>query len=122
MSPYCGTEQGCLYSHHLWSSSHGRAHDIMLHCRYCSPLSIPVSLSPMMSGNPIKIINGFNQLMGIDVTDDVHVQMIVSEYSGHSILILNSKGKKINSLVPDGNGSLILPHGLAVTPNGTILV
>ena len=31
-------------------------------------------------------------------------------------------GKKINTLVSDGNVSLILPRGLAVTQNGTVLV
>ena len=87
-----------------------------------SPLSIPVSISPEMRGNPVKSITGLNKPWGIDVTDDG--LMIVSEFSGHCITVLDREGKKINSFGSKGSGrgQFDNPNGIAVTLNGTILV
>ena len=98
---------------------HVRVHDINIPG---SPLSIPVSISPKMRGNPVKSITGLNTPWGIDVTDDG--LMIVSEYSGHCITVLDREGKKINSFGSEGSGrgQFNLPCGIAVTSNGAILV
>ena len=99
---------------------HVRVHDINIPG---SPLSIPVSLSPEMRGNPVKSITGLNdQPYGIDVTDDGLI--IVSEWIGHRINILDRERKKIISFgsVGSGRGQFIYPSGIAVTPKGTILV
>ena len=95
---------------------HVRVHDINIPG---SPLSIPVSISPKMRGNPVKIITGLDRPWGIDATDDG--LMIVSEWGGHCITVL---GKKINSFgsYGSGGGQFYNPCGIAVTSNGTILV
>ena len=99
---------------------HVRVHDINIPG---SPLSIPVSLSPTMRGNPVKSITGHNRHPhGIDVTDDG--LMIVGEWNSHRINVLDREGRKINSFGSYGSerGQFINPSGIAVTPKGTILV
>ena len=98
---------------------HVRVHDINIPG---SPLSIPVSISPKMRGNPVKSITGLKAPWGIDVTDDG--LMIVSEYYGHCITVLDREGKKINSFGSKGSwrGQFNNPSGIAVTSNRTILV
>ena len=87
-----------------------------------SPLSIPVSISPEMRGNPVKIITGLKNPWGIDVTDDG--LMILSECYGHRITVLDREGKKINSFGSKGSGKGQFDRscGIAVTSNRTILV
>ena len=87
-----------------------------------SPLNIPVSIPPMRRGNPVKSITGLSKPWGIDVTDGG--LMIVSEYNGHCVTVLDREGKKINSFGSKGSGrgQFKFPSGVAVTPNGTILV
>ena len=87
-----------------------------------SPLSIPVSISPKTRGNPVKTITGLNKPWGIDETDDG--LMIVSEYYGHCITVLDREGKKINSFGSKGSrkGQFKYPSGISVTSNRTILV
>ena len=98
---------------------HVRVHDINIPG---SPLCIPVSISPKMRGNPVKSITGLKSPWGIDVTDDG--LMIVSEYGGHCITVLDREGKKINSFgsLGSGRGQFKGPSGIAVTSNRTILV
>ena len=98
---------------------HVRVHDINIPG---SPLSIPVSISPKMRGNPVKSITGLNRPWGIDVNDDG--LMIVSEYYGHCITVLDREGKKIKSFGSVGSGrcQFKYPSGVAVTSNRTILV
>ena len=87
-----------------------------------SPLGIPVAISPKMRGNPVKSITGLKYPWGIDVTDDG--LMIVSEYGGHCITVLDREGKKIKSFesLGSGRGQFKYPSGIAVTSNRTILV
>ena len=98
---------------------HVRAHDVII---LSSPLSIPVSISPKMRGNPVKSITGLNNPCGIDVTDDG--LMIVSEFGGHCITVLDREGKKINSFGSKGSerGQFNGPSGICFTSKGTILV
>ena len=98
---------------------HVKVHDINIPG---SPLSIPVSISPKMRGNPVKIITGLNKPWGIDVTDDG--LLIVSERDGDCITVLDREGKKLNSFGSKGSGrgQFNYPSGIAVTPKGTILV
>ena len=98
---------------------HVRVHDINIPG---SPLSIPVSISPKMRGNPVKSITGLKTPWGIDVTDDG--LMIVSEYGGDCITILDREGKKMKSFGSHGSGRgrFYHPSGIAVASNRTILV
>ena len=102
---------------------HVRAHDVII---LSSPLSIPVSISPKMRGNPVKSITGLDRPWGIDVTDDG--LMIVSEFGDHCITVLNREGKKLNKFgmykpfVYNVALQFSNPSGIAVTPNETILV
>ena len=98
---------------------HVRVHDIDIPG---SPLGIPVSISPKMRGNPVKSITGLNTPWGIDVTDDG--LMIVNEWGGHCITVLDREGKKIKSFgsLGSGRGQFKYPTGIAVTSNRTILV
>ena len=98
---------------------HVRVHDINIPG---SPLSIPVSISPKTRGNAVKSITGLNTPWGIDATDDG--LMVVSEFSGGCITVLDREGKKINSfgLQGSGRGQFNYPTGIAVTSNRTILV
>ena len=99
---------------------HVRVHDINIPG---SPLGIPVSLSPEKRGNPAKSITGLNgNPYGIDVTDDG--LLIVGEWNGHRINVLDKEGRKINSFGSRGSerGQFMNPSGIAVTPKGTILV
>ena len=98
---------------------HVRVHDINIPG---SPLSIPVSISPKMRGNPVKSITGLNRPWGIDETDDE--LMIVSAFGGDCITVLDTEGKKINSFGSQGSGrgQFNNPSGIAVTSNRTILV
>ena len=98
---------------------HVRVHDNVIPAG--SPLSIPVSISPKMRGNPVKSITGLNKPWGIDVTDDG--LMIVSEFEGDSITVLDREEKR-NSFGSKGSGrgQFNSPTGIAVTSNGTILV
>ena len=98
---------------------HVRVHDINIPD---SPFSIHVSLPPKMRGNPVDSITELNKPWGIDLTDDG--LMIVSEYHGNCITLLDKEGKKINSFRLEGSdgGQFIFLCGIAVTSNGTILV
>ena len=98
---------------------HVRVHDINIPG---SPLSIPVSISPKMRGNPVKSITGLKSPWGIDVTDDG--LMIVSEHDNYCITVLDREGKKMKSFGSQGSGrgQFIYPSGIAVTSNRTILV
>ena len=99
--------------HHL----HVKVHDINVPS---SPIEIHVSVFPKMRGRPVKIITRLLEPCGIDVTDDG--LMIVSEYYGHCISVLDREAKKINSFKRTKKGQFYHPSGIAVTPNRTILV
>ena len=99
--------------HHL----HVKVHDINVPG---SPFKVHVSILPKMRGRPVKIITGLLEPWGIDVTDDG--LMIVSEFCGHCITVLDREAKKIKSFKMSRKGQFYHPSGIAVTPNRTILV
>ena len=60
---------------------------------------------------------------GVAVSDDGHV--IVTEYRGHCVTILDNEGKKVKSLGGKGghgNVEFSSPRGVAITPDNFILV
>ena len=60
---------------------------------------------------------------GVAVTDDNHI--IVTEWHGHCVTILDREGKKVKSLGGEGgsgNVKFLLPSGIAITPDKFILV
>ena len=72
---------------------------------------------------PVRTITELNCPWGVAVSDDGHV--IVTEYSGHCVTILDNEGKKVKSLGGkggSGNVKFINPRGVAITPDNFILV
>ena len=87
-----------------------------------SPVSIPVSVPPEKRCTPVKTITGLREPSGVAVTDEGLV--IVSEFNGHCITVLDKEGKKIRSFGSCGNekGKLEKPGGIVISSKGTVLV
>ena len=85
-------------------------------------VSVAISIPPEKRGTPVSVITGFNKPCGVLVTEEG--LMIVSEFDGHCITILNNKRKKIRSFGSrgSGRGRFNHPTGTAITGNGSILV
>ena len=72
---------------------------------------------------PVRTITKLKCPWGVAVTDDNHV--IVTEFYGHSVTILDREGRKGKSLGGEGgsgNVKFFSPRGFAVTPDKFILV
>ena len=72
---------------------------------------------------PVRTITELNHPWGVAVNDDGHV--IVTEYYGHCITILDNEGKKVKSFGGkggSGNVMFLRPRGVAITPDSFILV
>ena len=72
---------------------------------------------------PVRTITKLNCPCGVAVSDDGHV--IVTEWGGHCVTILDNEGKKVKSLGGiggSGNVEFSQPRGVAITPDNFILV
>ena len=73
---------------------------------------------------PVHTILELNRPWGVGVTDDGHI--IVSEFNGDCVKILDKNGKKIKSfgqkIIRSGNVKFDCPHGVAITSENFILV
>ena len=72
---------------------------------------------------PVRTITELKDPWGVAVSDDGHV--IVTEYGGSCVTILDNEGKKVKSLGGkggSGNVHFSRPHGVAITPDNFILV
>ena len=72
---------------------------------------------------PVRTITKLHCPSGVAVSDDGHV--IVTEWDGHCVTILDNEGKKVKSLGGEGgsgNVEFYLPFGVAITPDNFILV
>ena len=87
-----------------------------------SPFTLPVIPTPEMRGKPVNDITGLNNPWGIAVSDNGDI--VVAEYGGPRITILNKKGKKVRSFGTEGTkeGQFTGPRGVAITNDGHILV
>ena len=70
---------------------------------------------------PVCTITELNCPYGVAVSDDGHV--IVTEYTGHCVTILDNEGKKMISVRGGSdNVTFTYPSGVAITPDNFILV
>ena len=86
--------------------------------------SLVIPFNPYLDNiTPVRTITELNDPWGVAVSDDGHV--IVTEYSGHCVTILDNEGKKVKSLggkVGSGDLEFSHPRCVAITPDNFILV
>ena len=86
--------------------------------------SLVIPFNPYLDNiTPVHTITELNRPFGVAVSDDGHV--IVTEYFGNCVTILDSEGKKLKSLGGkggSGNVQFSRSHGVAITPDNFILV
>uniref|UniRef100_A0A1X7TV59 RING-type domain-containing protein n=1 Tax=Amphimedon queenslandica TaxID=400682 RepID=A0A1X7TV59_AMPQE len=86
--------------------------------------SLIIPFNPYLdSVTPVRTITELNRPWGVAVSDDNHV--IITEYYGDCVTILDREGKKVKSLGGiggSGNVKLSYPRGVAITPDKFILV
>ena len=84
--------------------------------------SLFIPFNPYLDNiTPVHTITELNRPCGVAVSDDGHV--IVTEYRGHCVTILDNEGKKVKSF--GGKGGRVKfskPRGVAITPDNFILV
>uniref|UniRef100_A0A1X7TVC5 B-box C-terminal domain-containing protein n=1 Tax=Amphimedon queenslandica TaxID=400682 RepID=A0A1X7TVC5_AMPQE len=86
--------------------------------------SLFIPFNPYLDNiTPVRTITELKGPWGVAVTDDNRV--IVTEFRGHCVTILDREGKKVRSLggeVGSGNVKFCGPSGIAITPDKFILV
>ena len=86
--------------------------------------SLFIPFNPYLDNiTPVRTITELMFPWGVAVSDDGHV--IVTEYSGHCVTILDNEGKKVKSFGGEGgsgNAVFSYPRGVAITPDNFILV
>ena len=86
--------------------------------------SLVIPFNPYLDNiTPVRSITEFNCPYGVAVSDHNHV--IITEFNGHCVTILDREGKKVKSLGGkggNGNVKFSTPHGVAITPDKFILV
>ena len=114
-----------VYRIHCNPSTHGthtvkvQVYDVEL-----EDTSLVIPFNPYLDNiTPVRTITELNGPWGVAVSDDGHV--IVTEYSGHCVTILDNEGKKVKSFGGKGgrgNVEFSFPRGVAITPDNFILV
>ena len=86
--------------------------------------SLFIPFNPYLDNiTPIRTITELKCPLGVAVSDDGHV--IVTEYGGNCVTILDNDGKKVKSLGGKGGSGNVQfsdPRGVAITPDNFILV
>ena len=86
--------------------------------------SLVIPINPYLDNiTPVRTITEFKSPWGVAVSDDNHV--IITEYYGDCVTILDIEGKKVKSLGGErgsGNVRLSYPRDAAITPDKFILV
>ena len=86
--------------------------------------SLVIPINPYLDNiTPVRTITEFNYPFGVAASDDNHV--IIAEFYGHCVTILDREGKKVKSLGGEGgsgNVKFSSPYGVAITPDKFILV
>ena len=83
--------------------------------------SLVIPFNPYLAKHTsIRTICGLNRPTGVAVSDDGHI--IVTEWNGQCITVLDREGKKLKSFTSSGNIKFSYPCGVAITPDNFILV
>ena len=86
--------------------------------------SLVIPINPYLDNiTPVHTVTEFNCPWGVAVSDNNHV--IITEYYGHCVKILDREEKKVKSLGGKGgssNAKFSYPRGVAITPDKFILV
>ena len=86
--------------------------------------SLVIPLNPYLDNiTPVRTITELKYSWGVAISDDGHV--IVAEYNGDFVTILDNEGKKVKSFGRkggSGNVQFSYPRGVAITPDNFILV
>ena len=86
--------------------------------------SLVIPINPYLDNiTPVYTITELNHPWGVAVSDDNHV--IITEWSGHCVTILDREGKKMKSLGGEGGSGDVkfsCPCGVAITADKFILV
>ena len=86
--------------------------------------SLVIPFNPYLDNiTPVRTITELNHPFGVAVSDDNHV--IITEWNGNCVTILDREGKKVKSLGEkggSGNVEFFHPLGVAITPDKFILV
>ena len=114
-----------VYSIQCSPSIHGiHAVKVQVYDGQLQDTSIVIPFNPYLDNiTPEHTITDLNGPWGVAVRDDNHV--IITEYYGHCITILDREGKKVKSLGGEGgsgNVKFSYPLGVAITPDKFILV
>ena len=114
-----------VYRIHCNPSTHGthtvkvQVYDVEL-----EDTSLFIPFNPYLDNiTPVRTITELSRPCGVAVSDDGHV--IVTEYWGDCVTILDNEGKKVKSFgVKGGSGNVQFscPRGVAITPDNFILV
>ena len=86
--------------------------------------SLFIPFNPYLNNiTPVRTITELKHPWGVAVSDDGHV--IVTEWDGNCVTILDNEGKKVKSfggIGGSGNVQYSVPRGVAITPDNFILV
>ena len=83
--------------------------------------SLVIPFNPYLAKHTsIRTIRGLDRPYGVAVNNDRHV--IVAEWNGNCITVLDREGKKLKSFTSSGNIKFSNPRGVAITPDNFILV
>ena len=114
-----------VYRIHCNPSTHGthtvkvQVYDVEL-----EDTSLFIPFNPCLDNiTPVHTITELKHPWGVAVSDDGHV--IVTEWDGRCVTILDNEGKKVKSLGGkggSGNVEFSSPRGVAITPDNFILV
>uniref|UniRef100_A0A1X7SN58 SMP-30/Gluconolactonase/LRE-like region domain-containing protein n=1 Tax=Amphimedon queenslandica TaxID=400682 RepID=A0A1X7SN58_AMPQE len=106
------------------STSGTRTVKVQVYDVHLEDTSLVIPINPYLDNiTPVRTITELKLPSGISVTDDNHV--IITEYYGNCVTILDREGKKVKSLGGEGgSGNVKFSHilGVAITPDKFILV
>ena len=87
-----------------------------------SPFTVTVYPDPKQLGHPVRTVTGLVTPYGIAFNN--REEMIVSEYLGHRLSILDTRGQKIRTFGSRGDSphQMIFPAGIATDDSGIIYV
>ena len=112
-----------VYRIHCNPSTRG-THKVQIYDVELENTSLFIPFNPYLDNiTPVRTITELNNPWGVAVSDDGHV--IVTEYGGDCVTILDNEGKKVKSFGGKGGSSNVqfsFPHGVAITPDNFILV
>ena len=87
-----------------------------------SPFTMTVYLDPTQLGHPVRAVTDLNRPYGIAYNS--RGEMIVSEWGGHRVSIIDNRGKKIRTFGSPGDSpdQMIYPQGITIDDMNDIYV